>query len=229
MSCRLPVLSLLPLALLGLAGCVVSPTEIALPAALSDGEILPIQGTNGAMVGQVRLGDAASGRFTRTKTETTTLGTYKRDGATTRFTLEGAGLARAVEVDCQVKRRAVTMQGVSVPTQPVTYDCALSRGGRLKLDEEWEVAGPHPFPVRKGFVSLDETRLAVRSLHEHAGLERESLSPIGYSFAADDRVVGAVRLLMPPSLVIAPGATPEQRAAMMAAGAALALTWEPGA
>ena len=213
---------LLPL----LAACVVADTEVAMPTGLAGGAVVPIRGTNGAMVGRVSVGEA-SGGFRRTRSQTTTLGVYERDGATTRFTLEGAPFAEATEVDCKLTRRAVTVQGVSSPTKPTGYDCALSRGGSLVLDEQTEVGGPYPFPIRKGFVSLDGTRLSVRSLHAYGGIERESLSPIGYSFADGDRVVGAVRMLMPPSLTIAPGATDAQAAAMTAAGAALALTWEP--
>ena len=209
-----------------LAACAVTDAQVRLPAELAGGEAVPIRGANGAMVGRVSVGEA-SGGFRRTLTQTTTLGTYERDGATTRFTLEGAPFAAATEVDCKLTRRAVTAQGVSVPTKPVGYDCALSRGGSLVLDEQREVGGPYPFPVRKGFVSLDGTRLSIRSLHTYDGIERESLSPIGYAFADGDEVVGAVRLLMPPSLTVAPDATAAERAAMTAAAAALALTWEP--
>ena len=209
-----------------LAACVVTDTAVRMPAALSSAEIVPIRGTNGAMIGRVSVGEA-SGGFRRSRTQTTTLGVYERDGASTRFTLEGAPFAEATEVDCKLTRRAVTVAGVSSPTKPTGYDCTLSRGGSLVLDEQTEVGGPHPFPIRKGFVSLDGTRLSVRSLHEYEGIEREALAPIGYSFAEGDRVVGAVRLLMPPSLRVAPGATQSERAAMSAAAAALALTWEP--
>ena len=214
------------LAPLLLAACVVADTQVTMPSSLAGAETVPIRGTNGAMVGRVSVGEA-SGGFRRSRTQTTTLGVYERDGASTRFTLEGAPFAEATEVDCKLTRRAVTVQGVSSPTKPVGYECTLSRGGSLVLDEQTEVGGPHPFPIRKGYVALDGIRLTVRSLHAYEGIDRESLNPIGYSFADGDRVVGAVRMLMPPSLSVAPEATVSQRAAMTAAAAALALTWEP--
>ena len=214
------------LPILALGACAVTATEVALPPSLAGGETLAIEGVNGGLSGRVRVG-AQEGTFQRTRRETTALGTYESDVATTRLNLTGPDLARPIEVDCRIERRAVTSQGVSIPTQPTAYDCVLSRGGALVVEEKREVAGPYPFPVRLGRVTLDGTTLSVRSLHDYAGIEREALEALGYSFADGDTVVGAVSLLMPPRLTIAPGADEGQRAAMIAASAALAITWEP--
>ncbi|GAA4013888.1 hypothetical protein GCM10022280_10310 [Sphingomonas swuensis] len=215
---------------LGLAGC--SAARIAVPSSLAtEAERIAVSGMGGGGGGSFRLADVP-GHFTRGAerlgSPATLVSRFSGGGS---FELPDSRFGPAMAARCRYGEVQPTVGAISVAPERLRYSCELQSGGRLAGALRLEAAaGPLGSPSgraeRRGTFDYLGQRLEVRSIHRMEGGGLPTPTPLGYMFLVDGREVGAVDLNGTGKTILAPRSG-EQRSAVIAAGLALSILWDP--
>jgi hypothetical protein len=217
-----------------LAACATGqPARMALPAALSDHETVPITGIGGDRRGTFQVGPY-QGTFARSDSRLAVFDpVYERRGGRTTITLVGPIGERPLKAECSVRERTITLGIVSFKPEPMSLGCALTGGtagstGRIELQESAEgLGGMMMRQERRGELVLEGRTLRIRSVHDLAGSPIQTGTPIGYLFEQDGRPVGAVEVNGTPVIRIARTADGATYRAVLIGALALGLFWDP--
>jgi hypothetical protein len=222
------------IACLLLAGCAaIRPAQMALPPALqSNVTVVPITGIGGGLRGSYEVA-AYRGRFERSESRLALFDVYeKRDGGS-RYTVEGGELESAIEADCAMQERSITISIVDFTAKPMAYRCAFRANGqampaRFEIQEaRTGLAGAFGRLERRGEVAVPRTILQIRSVHALEGSPLQLATPIGYVFERDGVAVGAIELNGTPRLFLPADADVELRRAVVIGAVALGVFWDP--
>lgn len=220
---------------LTLAGCAtIQPARMALAPALSDGaEVVPIVGVGGNRKGQFAAGNY-SGGFHRSDTRLAVFDPlFERRSGFVRFSLAGPEINGMIDADCRVRERTVTLSVLSFEPQPMAYACTFGHEGRilparLELQAHREGLGSMLMKQeRRGEIAFDRLVLGIRSVHALQGSPIRTSTPVGYVFERDGITVGAVERNGGPVIRFAASADAPTRRAVLLAGIALGLVWDP--
>jgi hypothetical protein len=217
-----------------LSACAtVQPARMALPAALSDHETVPVSGVGGGQRGTFQAGPW-QGTFARSDTRLAVFDPlYERRGGRTTVTLVGPADERPLKADCSVRERTVTLGVISFKPKPMSFGCALVSGtaganGRIELQEAAEgLGGMMMRQERRGELVLEGRTLRIRSVHDLAGSPIQMGTPIGYLFEQEGRPVGAVEVNGSPVIRISRTADAATHRAVLIGAVALGLFWDP--
>jgi hypothetical protein len=220
------------LAAASLAGCSVQQARIGVPAHLAtDLEMIEVTGMGGGTSGRFQLA-GVTGRFTRgaeRQAISDPLLVRHRGGGS--FQLPASHLGPIVSGRCSYGEQQVNAGPITVTPSRLVYWCDLSRDGRP--DGRLVIRDPNA-PLgslsgryeREGLFDYRGRQLVVRSIHRSQGRSLPLQTPLGYMFIADGREVGAVDLNGPNKTIMVPRAG-EYREAVIAAGLALSIFWDP--
>ncbi len=222
------------LALAALAGCAtVQPARMALPAALSDTETVPVSGVGGNRRGTFRAGPY-TGTFARSDTRLALFDPlYERRGGRTTISVEGLAGEGPQTADCSVRERTVTLGIISFRPGPMALGCDLGGGTQpgpdlLELQEAAEgLGGMMMRHERRGRIVMNGRTLQIRSVHRLAGSPIESGTPIGYLFEQDGQPVGAVEVNGAPEIRMSRTADSDTRRAVLIGALVLGVFWDP--
>lgn len=229
--------SILKLGAAGLLGatvsaCSISEARIAVPSELSVGvERLEVSGMGGGRKGDFRFA-GAPGTFSRSADRLGVMDDhfvqYRGGGS---FDLAASQEAPPMSARCGYGESRVQAGPISVTSRGFTYVCELSSGGapsgRLIIhDANGPLGSANGRSEREGTFDYKGQRLAVRSIHRLEGSPLPVQAPLGYLFLADGRAIGAVDLNGTGKTILAPR-SPEFREAVIAAGIALSILWDP--
>jgi hypothetical protein len=217
-----------------LSACAtVQPARMALPAALSDQEIVPVSGIGGDRRGTFQAGPY-KGTFARSDTRLAVFDPiYERRGGRTTVTLFGPAGENPISADCSTRERTVTLGIISFKPKPMSFGCALADGtngstGRIELQEAAEgLGGMMMRQERRGELILEGRTIRIRSVHDLAGSPIQTGTPIGYLFEKDGRPVGAVEVNGSPVVRISRTADTGTHRAVLIAALVLGLFWDP--
>jgi hypothetical protein len=206
---------------------------MALPAALSDYETLPVSGIGGNRRGTFQAGPW-HGTFARSDSRLAVFDPlYERRGGQTSVTLAGPSGQPPLTADCSMRERTVTLGIISFKPKPMAMGCALAEGaagatGRIELQEAAEgLGGMMMRQERRGELVLAGRTLRIRSVHDLSGSPIQTGTPIGYVFEEDGRPVGAVEVNGPPVIRISRTADAATHRAVLIGALTLGVLWDP--
>lgn len=210
---------LIGLAAVLLAGCAaIPPARLQLPDGLdARSEAMNLGPFGPGRKGQAQI-DGRELRYERSASRLDLFKIYASDKAALRFQLAG------VEADCGVRRRELSLAGITA-SQPTQLHCQLSPQTGLDLASVNSPArGLEPRPA--GELALaDGRRLQVLASFQIQGTPLPSGEPMGYLFAEQGRVVGAIDTNNRTAYL--PRNDAALREACLRAGLALSLLWMP--
>lgn len=218
---------------IGAAGCSVRVAQIPLPPAiLATTEPLAVTGLGAGRGGTFAL-QGVEGRFSRGADRLGILDPLlvSRTGGV-RFSHPGSPTLPELAGGCRYSQGNMTIGPVAVQHRRMTYQCEIVGGPGtsrtvLELRDPNSALGTlHGRHERTGFVVHAGVRLDLKSLHHDAGGGLPSPQPIGYRMTHEGREVGAIGFNGTGRTIHAPRAGPE-RDAVIAAGLALAILWDP--
>jgi hypothetical protein len=220
-------------ACLTLSACSIREGRIAMPAEFAAPTAqLELRGMGGGRSGDFRLA-GVPGSFTRSAERQGILDPLlvnHRGGGS--FTLTGSPLAPQLSGRCSYREREVNVGPISVTPNRLTYHCMFHRHGRpmaaeLVLEDPKPALGTlHGRAERIGHLYIEGREIGIRSIHrdERGGLAAPT--PLGYMFEAGGREVGAIDVNGLNKTLHVPR-DPELREAVIAAGLALSIFWDP--
>jgi hypothetical protein len=220
------------LAASGLAGCSVQEARIAVPAHLAaDPERIEVTGMGGGTGGRFQVA-GVPGRFSRGAERlgiADPLLVRHRGGGS--FQIPQSHLGPQMSGRCTYGEQQVNAGPIKVTPHRLVYWCDLSRDGRpegrlVLQDPNAPLGSLSGRSEREGPFDYRGRQLVVRSIHRSQGRSLPLQTPLGYMFIADGREVGAVDLNGPNKTIMAPRAG-EHREAVIAAGLALSIFWDP--
>lgn len=152
-----------------------------------------------------------------------------------RFEVRGPAVGGTLAGSCGYDRSEAraTIGGVVAarPVLPLALDCDFARDGRaigtLRIDGVVP-GGAIPRAERTGEVRVGDTVLGIRSLHRTGGLGVKAETPLGYAFTGPAGDIGAIDLSGFTTRRLSLPSEPGARDAVLAAGIALGLFWDPG-
>jgi hypothetical protein len=209
-----------------LGACAALPAaRIELPDSLTTVAPLTMESPIGVARGQFRFGDL-QGSFERQASRLDLFGRLAQDRALVSYTLQPDGL----RADCKLIGNTATLGVLQLPIKRAHYACTFSRDGqplpqRLYLRVEDAAAGTRE--ERRGSFVAGGITLDVQSLHRVQGSPLPLPAPVGYVMRHQGQVVAAIDLndVRPRLWQRAPDAAGS--AAVLQAGLALALLWDP--
>lgn len=232
MTIRMRSAAALLFAAASLSACV-REAHIATPGELAQqSDRLELRGMGGGTRGDFRLA-GATGHFTRSAER---LGLFdpllvdNRGGGS--FIVSGGEIDGELYGRCRFTRREVNVGPITATPDRLLYLCEFGRDGRrldaeLVLEETRDSKGAlFSKAERKGELNFEGQRIAIRSIHRDQGGGLASATPLGYLFEAEGRGVGAIDLNGANKTFYAPR-NPETRQAVIAAGLALSIFWDP--
>lgn len=213
-------------ATLSLAACAgLTVARIEVPDTLATVTPLTLEGPIGVARGDFRFGEL-QGRFERQASRLDLFGRLAQDRALVSYTLQPDGL----RADCKLIGNTATLGALQLPLKRGNYACAFSRDGqtlpqRLELKAEDAAAGTRE--ERRGSFVAGSVTLELQSLHRVQGSPLPLPAPVGYLMRHQGQVVAALDLndVRPRLWQRAPDAAAS--AAVLQAGLALALLWDP--
>jgi hypothetical protein len=220
------------LAAASLAGCSVQEARIAVPAHLAaDLEMIEVTGMGGGTSGRFQVA-GVPGRFSRGAERLGVMDPLlvrHRGGGT--FQLPQSHLGPPMSGRCSYGEQQVNAGPIKVTPYRLVYWCDLSSDGRpdgrlVLHDRNAPLGSLSGRSEREGLFEHRGRQLVVRSIHRSQGRSLQLQTPLGYMFIADGREVGAVDLNGPDKTIMAPR-TGEHREAVIAAGLALSIFWDP--
>lgn len=199
-------------------------------------ERIAITGYGGRNRGQYRLGDY-SGEFTRIESRWAVFDPlFAGSRAKSSFTITGPGLPEITTATCGMKKNTVSIGVVTFDPKKMSYQCSFERGGQL-MNARYVLGHPKPENMRQRFLAwerragvaeLEGERIVMRSVHEYAGTEWQSPTPVGYLLEIDDRTVGAIELTdVNPTLFLPPRAESPLRERVLLVAMALSVLRDP--
>lgn len=222
-------------ALLAAACSTFQIAEMRLPSSLGAGtERIEIAGMNGWTHGRFTAGEYHGG-YERGLDRLEVANLFRRTGGHAEFTLFGPGISDDIEGRCQVRERALTLEGVEFKPAPMAYRCDFYAQGR-DIPARFELQESHrgladvlTRDARRGEIGLAGEIVRFRSVHKVRGVALPVENPIGYVFERDGRAIGALQLNGGPVLILPHDTEVGPRRAMMVASLALATIWDPSA
>jgi hypothetical protein len=213
-------------ATLSLGACASLPAaRIELPDTLATVAPLTLESPIGVARGDFRLGELR-GSFERQATRLDLFGRLAQDRALVSYTLQPGGL----RADCKLIGNTATLGVLQLPLKRANYACTFSRDGqplpqRLDLKAEDGAAGTRE--ERRGSFVASGLTLDLQSLHRVQGSPLPLTAPVGYVMRHQGNVVAALDLndVRPRLWQRVPDAAAS--AAVLQAGLALALLWDP--
>lgn len=132
---------------------------------------------------------------------------------------------------CRYREREINIGVVSLPEHPFSYHCSIGRGGlhvgELVIEEETGTTGSMLGKRgRRGFMTFDEVRYEISSIHRDQGGGLAAATPLGYRFESGGRAIGAVDLNGESKTIFAPRLG-GGREAVFAGSLALSILWDP--
>jgi hypothetical protein len=218
---------------LTLSACSIREGRIAMPSELTaTAEQLELQGMGGGTRGDFRLA-GVPGSFTRSAERQGILDPLlvkHRGGGS--FTLAGSPLAPQLSGRCDYREREVNVGPISVTPDRLSYYCMFKRHGRpmaaelVLVDPKPSFGTLHGRAERIGQLYIEGREIGIHSIHrdERGGLAAPTA--LGYMFEADGRKIGAADLNGLNKTLFVPR-DPELREAVIAAGLALSIFWDP--
>jgi hypothetical protein len=217
-----------------LAGCAaVHTAQMVLPPALQGAQQITLTGIGGGRSGSFVAGDFR-GEFRRSDERFAFFDSAieRRSGGTS-FVVRGPGINGAIEANCRMRERTVTLGIVNFETDPMAYGCRFTHEGQV-LPARFEVqarrqgiGGMLRRQERRGEIAFDRVTLGIRSVHDLEGTTLQMASPIGYVFESGGMVVGSVEINGAPVIRFAADTAREVRRAVLLAALALGLFWDP--
>lgn len=216
-----------------LTACSVREGRIAIPSDVAAAtERLEVSGLGAGRSGGFRLA-GTPGRFSRGAERLGILDPlFVRHRGGGSFQLAAAPAGSALGGRCAYRQAQINLGAISVTPRRLTFLCEFERDGR-PIDATLVIRDPqgafgtlHGRSEREGTLLYEGRRMTVRSIHRDEGGGLPTPTALGYSFAAEDEVIGAVDLNGLEKTVFAPRAGLE-REAVIAASLALAIFWDP--
>lgn len=225
---------LLAAPLLLATACSTFPAaQMRLPGNIApDAERQPFAEMTGWRNGSFAVGDYR-GTYRRQLDRLSVLGLFKSTRGIADFTIEGPGIASAIEAECDVRERALTVDEVEFKPERMALYCDFhDDDGRIPARFELQESRRFGADIltrnaRRGEIGLAGEIVQFRSVHEIEGGALPVEDPIGYLFEQDGRAIGALELNGRPVLIVPPGTSLERRRAMTVAATALATFWDP--
>jgi hypothetical protein len=218
---------------IGAAGCSIREARIALsPAIQATTEPLMVTGLGVGRGGTFVL-QGVEGSFSRGADRLGVLDPLlvSRTGGG-RFSHPGSPTLPNLSGRCQYSQGDLTVGPISVRHRRMVYRCDISGAagtspGVLELRDPGSAFGTlHGREERLGFITLDGVRIELESLHHDAGGGLPSPLPLGYRMTSEGREVGVISFGGTGRTIYAPRSGRE-RTAVIAAGLALAVLWDP--
>jgi hypothetical protein len=218
---------------LTLSACTIREGRIAMPPELTGTtERLELRGMGGGTRGDFRLA-GVPGSFTRSAERQAIfdpLLVKHRGGGS--FNLAGSPLAPQLSGHCEYREREVNVGPISVTPDRLSYYCMFKRQGQplaaelVLVDPKPALGTLHGRAERIGHLYVQGREIGIRSIHhdERGGLA--GLTALGYMFEADGREIGALDVNGLNKTLYVPR-EPELREAVIAAGLALSIFWDP--
>lgn len=213
-------------AALGLGACASLPAaRIELPDTLATVAPLTLESPIGVARGDFRLGEL-QGSFERQASRLDLFGKLVQDRALVSYSLYPDGL----RADCKLIGNTATLGVLQLPLKRAHYACMFSRDGQplpQRLDLKAEDAAAGTREERRGSFVAGGVTLDVQSLHRVQGSPLPLPAPVGYVMRHRGEVVAALDLndLRPRLWQRTPDSAAS--AAVLQAGLALALLWDP--
>ena len=217
-------------ACLALAGC--TQAQIRLPATLAvAGKTTEITGIGGRLSGTFVAG-SYSGRFARGLERASFADGFVARSGGSSFVIAGPEISSTIEADCGMREHAVDLGLAEVTVRPLAYRCSFTAEGRsipARFELQEVVGGGTAITryERAGEIALGGETIRFRSLHHIAGTSLPSLTPVGYEFERNGRVIGALSLTGRPALTADAALDPGVARTMTVAAVALATFWDP--
>lgn len=212
------------------SGCIIQPARIAVPPHFAaDVERIEVTGMGGGTRGRFQFA-GVPGTFSRgaERLGGSPLVSYRGGGT---FHIAKSRLAPAMSGRCGYGEGQVNVGAISVTPQRLVYICDLSSDGRpsgrlFLRDRNGPLGTLHGRSEREGTVEYRGDRLVLRSIHRFEGGALPLQTPLGYMFIVDGREVGAIDLNGTNKTIMAPRSG-DHREAVIAAGLALSIFWDP--
>lgn len=233
--------------LLGAALIVSTVTvtaALALDAAkmkLPDGAPVPMMryvatGFGGFNRGSYVLGEY-SGEFSRSESRLSLFGSgFAANRGKSSFSLQGPAGSVGVSGACEFKENVVEIGIVTFDPKKLAYECTITsedgqHAGRLTVGEPARKTLKErvlAHDIRRGAAEIGGIRIEISSVHELEGSRFVSPAPVGYAFAIDSAIVGALELTdVNPTVLLAPVSEAEIEIAMLSSALALAVLRDP--
>lgn len=221
------------LAAMLVAGCTLEPVRMAMPVPLADAPGLPFEGIGAGQQGRFRMGPYAVS-FRRSDTRLALFDAIdERRSGRVEFIVDGPEFNGPVEAECEARMRTINLDIISFDPQPMAYRCRFTEQGRLlpaSLEVQQSRSGVADMLMRqsrRGEMALDRVTIGIASQHRIKGSPLETAHPIGYVFTRGGAPAGAVEMNGTPVLRFAPGSDATTRRAVVLAGLALGILWDP--
>jgi len=149
------------------------------------------------------------------------------------YVLTGPLVEGQIEANCKMRERLLNLGDFTVLAQPMAYGCDFTVNGRtfparFEIQEARSgLTGALMKAERRGEIALDRVILQIQSVHDLEGSPLQLATPIGYVFLLAGQPVGAIELNGVPRLLLPLGDDVPLQRAVIAAGIALAVFWDP--
>lgn|GEM_PF-2531155 len=166
------------------------------------GHRLEFDGFGGHNKGRYAIG-TYSGDFTRSESR---LGIfdplYTSNSGKSTFTFLRTNAAFPIEASCEFRKKSVTVGIVTFDPKKMHVSCDFRQEAR-PVGLRFGLGQPKPANMkerllarstRRGEALIDDRYYTIESVHHYAGSKLSSQAPVGYTIAADSRVVGALEL-----------------------------------
>jgi hypothetical protein len=218
---------------LTLSACTIRGGRIAVPPGFaSTTERLELRGMGGGTSGDFRLA-GVPGSFSRSADR---LGIFDpllvRNGGGGSFTLAASPLGPQLSGRCRYRESEVSVGPISVTPGRLGYHCVFRSEGRplaaelVLFDPKSALGTVHGRSERVGYLSIEGREIGIRSIHRDQRGGLPTPTPLGYIFDSGGLEVGAIDVNGPNKTLHVPR-DPQLREAVIAAGLALSIFWDP--
>jgi hypothetical protein len=218
---------------LALSACSIREARIATPSDFAaTTEQLELRGMGGGRSGDFRLG-GVPGSFSRSAERQEIfdpLLVRHRGGGS--FNLSESPLAPQLSGRCRYREQDLNVGSISVTPDRLGYHCVFHRDSRplaaeLVLEDPKPLFGTlHGRAERIGRLYIEGQEIGIRSIHRDREGGLPAPTALGYMFDVGGRDIGAVDVNGLNKTLYVPR-DPQLREAVIAAGLALSIFWDP--
>jgi len=213
-----------------LTGCISNPPIAFSSDLVARTEAVEVAGIGGSSKGTFRVGQS-QGRFSRSADHVKIDDLHQRNIGGAHFEAIGPDFSGTASGDCNFDEGQLDWGVATFSEKRLTYTCAFRLNDRidgpLVLAEVPSGKGALAGVTRAGELRIDGTTMTVKAVHQFRENRVRSGQPLGYIFSMSGREVGAVDLAGRKTVYLPREPGPERRAVLMA-GVALLLFWDPG-
>ncbi|MEN3971902.1 hypothetical protein WJS89_04410 [Sphingomicrobium sp. XHP0235] len=218
---------------LALASCAaIKPAQMHLPADWTAISTTRFTGFNGWNTGKFGASDYY-GTFQRSEGRLAYFDTLVQRSGSARFTVAGPEISSTIEARCRMRERALDLgRGIEVTTKPMAFRCDFTADGipisaRFELQEAIGAGTAAYRYERFGEIALGGEIVQIRSNHDIEGTSIGTITPIGYIFEQNSRVIGALNLNGSRELIIPEETDPGLARTLTVAALALSVFQDP--